>query len=263
MTGVYIARGRCRSGKRWFWFAAEVDYGWRHECDWPACHYGGPHQQGWEDTEDGAIQAMRAAVIALGGADPGRTTGRPTWAAGDLKLINAAKRRNRPPSAETSGAPVDYLFGAWWSPWVDDYTGEHDRRVIPFRITRKTPKRIYYIRTEAGRSGEDPETGYISRAEFEADTRQPPEHGWTRGEAAGEIRTSRHGDHDYHLFATQAAAEDYLFRAERERQRQQEAREPELKQLRMAMADAHPDRGGTSEAFIAARERYKRAAASA
>jgi hypothetical protein len=27
----------------------------------------------------------------------------------------------------------------------------------------------------------------------------------------------------------------------------------------MAMADAHPDRGGTNEAFMAARERYKQA----
>ena len=27
----------------------------------------------------------------------------------------------------------------------------------------------------------------------------------------------------------------------------------------MAMADAHPDRGGTNEEFIAARERYKQA----
>jgi hypothetical protein len=31
---------------------------------------------------------------------------------------------------------------------------------------------------------------------------------------------------------------------------------PELKQ---AMADAHPDRGGTDEAFIAARQRYQKA----
>jgi hypothetical protein len=27
----------------------------------------------------------------------------------------------------------------------------------------------------------------------------------------------------------------------------------------MAMADAHPDRGGTNEQFMAARERYKQA----
>jgi hypothetical protein len=32
-----------------------------------------------------------------------------------------------------------------------------------------------------------------------------------------------------------------------------------LRALRKAMADAHPDRGGTAEAFIAARGRYERA----
>ncbi|MET9728458.1 hypothetical protein [Streptomyces zaomyceticus] len=34
---------------------------------------------------------------------------------------------------------------------------------------------------------------------------------------------------------------------------------PSLPDLRKAMADAHPDRGGSDEAFIAARTRYERA----
>lgn len=36
---------------------------------------------------------------------------------------------------------------------------------------------------------------------------------------------------------------------------------PSLPELRAAMADAHPDRGGSDEAFIAARQRYERARA--
>jgi hypothetical protein len=32
-------------------------------------------------------------------------------------------------------------------------TGEKDERVIPFRITRKTAKRIYYIRRMGCRNG--------------------------------------------------------------------------------------------------------------
>jgi hypothetical protein len=35
--------------------------------------------------------------------------------------------------------------------------------------------------------------------------------------------------------------------------------DPDIKRLRMEMADAHPDRGGTDEGFIAARERYVKA----
>ena len=37
------------------------------------------------------------------------------------------------------------------------------------------------------------------------------------------------------------------------------AAQPELKRLRMEMAGAHPDRGGTREEFIAARKSYEHA----
>lgn len=37
------------------------------------------------------------------------------------------------------------------------------------------------------------------------------------------------------------------------------AKRPSLQQLRQAMADAHPDRGGTEAEFIAAHQRYERA----
>ena len=90
--------------------------------------------------------------------------------------------------------------------------------------------------------------------------RHSPGQCW-KGDAPGEIRTRNYHDHDYHLFATREAAEDYLFHWERERERKRQEREPEpeLKQLRREMADAHPDRGGTNEEFMAARERYERA----
>jgi hypothetical protein len=80
-----------------------------------------------------------------------------------------------------------------------------------------------------------------------------------KGDAPGEVRTRNYHDHDYHLFATREAAEDCLFRWERERECRRKERGPELRRLRLAMADAHPDRGGTDEEFIAARERYERA----
>jgi hypothetical protein len=68
------------------------------------------------------------------------------------------------------------------------------------------------------------------------------------------------------FFATRQAAEDHLHRGERERADQAAPQgppikaapqAPPLKDLRRAMANAHPDRGGTTEQFIEARRRYQ------
>jgi hypothetical protein len=61
------------------------------------------------------------------------------------------------------------------------------------------------------------------------------------------------------FFATRQAAEDHLHRGERERAGQAAPQAPSIKELRRAMADAHPDRGGTAEQFIQARRRYQTA----
>ena len=61
------------------------------------------------------------------------------------------------------------------------------------------------------------------------------------------------------FFATRQAAEDDLYRGERERAGQAAPEAPPIKELRRAMADAHPDRGGTAEQFIQARRRYQTA----
>lgn len=66
-------------------------------------------------------------------------------------------------------------------------------------------------------------------------------------------------DHGGDFFATREAAEAYLFAPERERERKRPEREADVKRLRRDMAAVHPDRGGTNEEFIAARERYERA----
>jgi hypothetical protein len=250
---VPLAYGRCRSGRRWFWAARDWENGSAH---------------GWDDDEQGALAAARAAVVDLAAGCPAVAYRRESVASSVLKEVNAVKRAVRPPSTETGADAVEYLFGAYWSSWIDDMTGDYCRRVVPFQVTRKTAKRIYYIRRNHGPG--DVETGYIDRQEFEADTRCPggttaagrPErcnHGYyaghEHGEGAGEIRTRRHWEDDGHLFATREAAGEYLFGAERER----ECQEPELKRLRREMADAHPDRGGTDAGFIAARKRYERA----
>lgn len=132
-------------------------------------------------------------------------------------------------------AAIDYIYAAYISSWVDDMTGDHHQAVVPVRVIRRTARRVYYERP--GRFGRPSEaSGYIDRLEFER---------------AGEIRTRHYHDYDYHLFASRPAAEDYVYPAP--------ASGPDLRELRMAMADAHPDRGGSREDFEAARARYLRA----
>ena len=61
------------------------------------------------------------------------------------------------------------------------------------------------------------------------------------------------------FFASREAAEDALRRGERERSEPAAPQAPPIKELRRAMADAHPDRGGSAERFIEARRRYETA----
>jgi hypothetical protein len=92
---LLVLHGRCRSGKRWFWAAmACPDPGQPlHHCDDPACVYGGLHDYGWQDTEPAALDAMRAAMSALGGprdAGPGSFGYYATVARDASRRLNAA-----------------------------------------------------------------------------------------------------------------------------------------------------------------------------
>jgi hypothetical protein len=223
----------------------------------------------WKTPKELALKALNAAADRLG-RDPAAESfvGSAGTASGALKRINAAKRAARPPSKDKSTGIAEYLYAAYSSSWIDDMTCKRDERVIAYQITRKTAKRIYYIRRPGTPEWNDPPViGYVSRQEFEADGRCPGgqpgrcEHGHygEHGDGPGEIRTNPYHDHDYHLFATREAAEEDLFRWEREQECKRKEAEPELRQLRREMADAHPDRGGTNEQFMAARKRYERA----
>jgi hypothetical protein len=94
---LLVLHGRCRSGTPWFWAAmACPDPGQSlHHCDDPVRVYGGLHDYGWQDTEAGALDAMRAAMPALGGprnAGPGAFGYYATVARDTLRRINAAGR---------------------------------------------------------------------------------------------------------------------------------------------------------------------------
>jgi hypothetical protein len=314
-SAMLFRYGRCRSGKRWFW-AAEC-YDWRASDETVTLH-------GWAGTEDGALQDARSAIESAATGRPASAYTRHGAATSVLKSVNAAKRRAKQPSGETGTRVAEYLYEPW-SYW-DDF-GETHKGISEITVVKKTAKRIYYNRTSR-RDREDGVVtlGYISREEFETDTRcrdlcpvDAPvtrcgshrliyphclhvdvfrgrwkaqygahregcadpcpleqsvvcrEHGYTwehcpHGQPAGRClhgypagQASRPGGHwwDYGgvFFATREAAEEYLYSREREQER-----EPELKRLRREMVEAHPDRGGSHEAFIAAERAYAAAA---
>ncbi|MFF9003708.1 hypothetical protein ACF1GW_39085 [Streptomyces achromogenes] len=128
--------------------------------------------------------------------------------------------------------PAEYLYGID-SSVSDDARFYQGPRVVEFRITKKTAKRIYYVVS----ADWEPRTriGFVDRQRIEAD---------------GEIylRNRHWSAPDFHLYLNRPEIPEQL--------------KPDLASLRAEMAAAHPDRGGSDEAFIAARARYERARAS-
>lgn len=118
-------------------------------------------------------------------------------------------------------APREYLYELWDANWDDGPMGNW--QILEHPITKKTARRIYFTYSTGGHRA-----GYVDRQKIEADGEIY--HGYTRRRlhlARPEIPTG--------------------------------PKPPSLPELRKAMADAHPDRGGTDAKFIAARARYERA----
>lgn len=139
----------------------------------------------------------------------------------------------------TEVSAVEYLYGTRVE-WPDD--GPEIREAVPFRVTRKTAKRVYYVRQQY-RGGRET-IGFVDREALERD-----------GEV---IRRSGHWwEDDFRLFAELDAAEEHIGIG------RHAPKAPDLAQLKQEMAAAHPDRGGTAEEFMAARGKYERAARAA
>lgn len=198
---------------------------------WTANEYDGEQIHGWADTPNDASSQANAAALKLAAGRYANIHVLHGTATQQLKKLNVAKRIAKAPKSARTGAvpppnPVGYLYGIKPGCYaLDDITwipGE----VVQFPITKKTAKRIYYQRP---RGSFEWESGYVDRQELEA-------HG------------SAHVPHWLLLFAEPPEIP-------------KPAPVPGLKELKAAMADAHPDRGGTDEAFIAARDRYLRAKA--
>jgi hypothetical protein len=220
----HFSFGRCRSGKRWFWNAFS---------------YSKQERFGWADTEELATATAMAAVLDM------RQLGLPVTASfvqqhasHKLKELNKARRAARPAPNTSDAHVIEYLYG-------HTIGGEDsDGCPVRFRISKKTAKRIYYVRHaeyldahgEPRRDveGYDDGSGYVDRQKLEAD-------------GSVKNRGVHWSSSDYHLYPSYEALMGDRYR---------EPEQPDLAQLKTEMAAAHPDKGGTSAAFIAARKAY-------
>jgi hypothetical protein len=176
-----ISFGRCRSGRRWFWFAVRHDPGPPGQpphCDAPECIYQGPHACGKEDTEATAIAAGRAAAERLAEDRPAVVWICHGMATRVLREINAWERKVKL-SASTGGQPAGHLY----VPCVegsrhfsDEEWGYSRPRREPRRwvdevpIVKKTAKRIYYdISENWDRDRGVIKLGHIDRQALERD----------------------------------------------------------------------------------------------
>ncbi len=217
-----------------------------------------------------------------------RARGRLAGAAA-LRRIGAAVRKARPPESGADDAtPAEYLYVPCARVCYHGFSAETRRWVQQVPIVRKTAKRVYYTSDSWDRIEAVVSPGCISRQEFETDTRYRAAS--PRDRAAGPVRAPhcrgprhcvpnrcRHGypagailipgasagSAGRLFFATRQAAEYHLYRGEHERAGQAARDASRIKELRRAMADAHPDRDGTAEQFIQARRRYQTALQSA
>jgi hypothetical protein len=129
----------------------------------------------------------------------------------------------------TDLAATEYLYGID-SSVSDDSRYYEPPRVVRFRITKKTPRRIYYL----PRDGRSEQQRFVDRAALERD---------------GEVwrKSSGWWEPDGRVYLKPPVIE--------------QPQKPTLAELKAAMAAAHPDRGGTDAEFIAARARYEHALA--
>jgi hypothetical protein len=120
-------------------------------------------------------------------------------------------------------------------------------------IVKKTATLIYYGSDSWDRREAVVSPGSISREQFEAAGVIPIPGQRHRPGPAGRL-----------FFASREAAEAALHQREDERTERGRPRAPAIselpiRELRRAMADAHPDRGGSADQFIDARRRYEMA----
>lgn len=182
---------------------------------------------GYEDSEAEAVAAYTAAGEREATGRLLASAVRAGVATAARKRLADAQRASRPAPDTVDAAPVEYLYGIRDRYWTTD--GEPE--IVPFPVTRRTARRVFYLR------GRDRGIGSVDRVALERD-----------GVAINKARHSYDADHE--LYATLERAQAAL---------PTPAPPVDLKALRRAAADAHPDRGGTHAGFLAANARYEKA----
>ncbi len=168
--------------------------------------------------------------------------------------FSAAGRKDRRPRPGADGHRCgEYLYVPCTRMPGPGRPAETRHWVQQVPIVKKTPDWIFYTSDTWDRSETVAGPGCISRQEFEAGR-----HGYPPGVIP--IPGRRPGSAGRLFFASRQAAEDHLRSGlpPRARQARREAA-PAIAELRRAMAEAHPDRGGTTGQFIEAHDRYQAA----
>ena len=269
--------GRCRSGKRWFWSARKFS----EEAVF-----------GWTDTEEQATAAVMDAVRSLKTAPFMKAISRHECARDVLKEINEAKRRERPAPVTSDARITEYLYTRHG--YKFRITKKAKKRVFYCREPLPIEEREDIgIRSLAhadeigvvdrqkleqegevynpgfprwnGRSGQRPRKRWRNRGfllspvgsvrtrlsdpVLELDlTTEIDARSWPDTISSGEsgIILAHCWSDDFHLYRVPPSLRE-------------EEPLPDLRELKAAMAAVHPDRGGSSEAFIEARARYEAA----
>jgi hypothetical protein len=215
--------GRCKSGKRWFWCVRGWIKGEPSTRVWDDRF----NEHGYANTEAEALATGTAAIKRFAAGRRAIVRFQHGQARYELKKINEAKRTARWSDAPPDGSDTraaEYLYNQWGD---------------KFRITKKTAKRIFYVK-EKSYGYEHGEIGFVSRDEVADDWPGPTwrelrdlqeKVGW-RNAPKVFLKPLPPGFHDRD--------------------------EPpiDLARLKAEMAAAHPDKGGSSAAFIEARQRY-------
>jgi hypothetical protein len=227
-----IVWGRCPAGGgRWFWAAHII---------------GGEDRHGWApNRNEAARRANRAAVLLSAGE---YASIRISDSVAEMKLAAATAAKQAKAKAESkqratnAGDDAVNLYAIEFGYYDHGARQWVYSKIVRLPVTKTTPKRIYFLRSSE--PGEF-ERGYIDRQDFET-------RGW--------VYSSRYNK----IYATPPKLPDDKpfipppFRPEGPRATVSEL---DLKQLKAAMRAAHPDMGGSDEAFIKAHAAYKRARA--
>jgi hypothetical protein len=197
---------------------------------------------GWSDSEEQALEDIRNAAARIVDGHPAFAWPHHGWASSQLKGINRKKRAARPPSDAKDIPVVEYLYS-------------HHKR---YRILKRTKLRVYYMKegesideqgtpldSAESTSDCDNDIGFITLVKLRNGS---PSSGWRYLYPSFEEILAERRRHDE--FWQQQRAE-YLAK-----HGLPPDRSDNLAALKAAMAAAHPDKGGSSAAFIEARARY-------